>query len=62
MHQSVCMHCCSRLSFSLKSQTHFRKKGKGMVNYVYKPCPATLYSVVQSHLQYFDITSLFEYQ
>ena len=28
--------CCSS---SLASQTHFRKKGKGLVNYVYKPCP-----------------------
>ena len=43
-----CMHSCSRLLFSLTSQTHFRKKGKGLVNYVYKPCPAALYSAVQS--------------
>ena len=27
----------------------FRKKGKGLVNCVCKPCPAALYSVVQSH-------------
>ena len=25
------------------------QKGKGLVNCVYKPCPAALYSVVQSH-------------
>ena len=24
---------------SLTSQTHFRKRGKGLVNCVYKPCP-----------------------
>ena len=24
---------------SLASQTHFRKRGKGLVNCVYKPCP-----------------------
>ena len=34
--------------FSLASQTHFCKRGKGLVNCVYKPCPATLYSAVQS--------------
>ena len=33
---------------SLASQTHFRKRGKGLVNCVYKPCPAAVYSVVQS--------------
>ena len=33
---------------SLASQTHFRKRGKGLVNCVYKPCPAALYSAVQS--------------
>ena len=33
---------------SLASQTHFRKRGKGPVNCVYKPCPAALYSAVQS--------------
>ena len=38
----------SRSSLSLASQTHFRKRGKGLVNYVYKPCPAALYSAVQS--------------
>ena len=33
---------------SLASQTHFRKRGKGLVNCIYKPCPAALYSAVQS--------------
>ena len=33
---------------SLTSQTHFRKRGKGLANCVYKPCPAALYSAVQS--------------
>ena len=33
---------------SLASQTHFRKRGKGLVNCVYKPCPTALYSAVQS--------------
>ena len=33
---------------SLTRQTHFHKRGKGLVNCVYKHCPATLYSVVQS--------------
>ena len=33
---------------SLASQTHFRKRGKGLVNCIYKPCPAGLYSAVQS--------------
>ena len=33
---------------SLASQTHFRKRGKGLVNCVYKPCPAAVYSAVQS--------------
>ena len=28
-----------RGSLSLASQTHFRKRGKGMVNSVYKYCP-----------------------
>ena len=27
------------LYFSLASQTHFRKRGKGLVNCVYKLCP-----------------------
>ena len=31
--------CCS-----LASQTHFRKRGKGLVNCVYKSCPTALYS------------------
>ena len=35
--------------YSLASQTHFRKRGKGLVNCVYKPCPGALYSVSQSH-------------
>ena len=39
----------SRISSSLASQTHFAKKGKCLVNCVYKPCPAALYSAVQSH-------------
>ena len=34
---------------SLVSWTHFHKKGKGLVNCIYKPCPVVLYSVVQSH-------------
>ena len=33
---------------SLASQTHFCERGKGLVNSVYKVCPATLYSAVQS--------------
>ena len=33
---------------SLVSQTHFRKRGKGLVNCVYKPCPGALYSAPQS--------------
>ena len=33
---------------SLASQTHFHKRGKGLMNCVYKPCLAALYSVVQS--------------
>ena len=33
---------------SLASQTHFRKRGKGLVNCVYKPCPGALYSAPQS--------------
>ena len=39
---------CPRSSTSLASQTHFRKRGKGLANCVYKPCPAALYSAVQS--------------
>ena len=35
------------MSTSLASQTHFRKRGKGLVNCIYKPCPAALYSAVQ---------------
>ena len=27
---------------SLASQTHFRKRGKGLVNSVYKPCPTRM--------------------
>ena len=33
---------------SLASQTHFRKRGKSLVNCVYKPCPGALYSAPQS--------------
>ena len=33
---------------SLASQTHFRKRGKGLVNSVYKPCPGALHSAPQS--------------
>ena len=33
---------------SLAGPTHFRKEGKGLVNCVYKPCPAALYSAAQS--------------
>ena len=36
------------LSPSLASQTHFRKRGKGLVNSVYKPCPGALHSAPQS--------------
>ena len=39
--------CKSMHNRSLASQTHFRKRGKGLVNCVYKPCPAALYSAVQ---------------
>ena len=31
---------------NLTSWTHFHEKEKGLVNCVYKPCPAVLYSVV----------------
>ena len=39
------------LSSKLVSQTqpNSAKEGKGLVNSVYKPCPAALYSAVQSH-------------
>ena len=33
---------------SLASQTHFRKRGKGLVNCVYKTCPGAPYSAPQS--------------
>ena len=34
---------CKRLNgVSLASQTHFRKRGKGLVNCVYKPCPTRM--------------------
>ena len=39
---------CKWMVTSLASQTHFRKRGKGLVNCVYKPCPAALYSAVPS--------------
>ena len=35
-------------NISLANPTHFRKKGKGLVNCVYKLCPTALYSAVQS--------------
>ena len=38
----------SRSRSSLASQTHFRKRGKGLVNSVYKPCPGALHSAPQS--------------
>ena len=38
----------SSTQHSLASQTHFRKRGKGLVNCVHKPCPSALYSVPQS--------------
>ena len=34
---------------SLASHTFFHKNGKGLVNGVYKPCPTTPCSAVQSH-------------
>ena len=33
---------------SLASQTHLHKSGKGLVNCVYKSCPAAVYNAVQS--------------
>ena len=33
---------------SVASQIHFRKRGKHLANFVYKPCPTALYSAVQS--------------
>ena len=36
------------VTLSLASQTHFCKRGNGLVNCIYKPCLATLYSEVQS--------------
>ena len=46
--RNISKNLVPRLSPSLVSQTHFRKTGKGLVNCVYKPCPAALYSAVQS--------------
>ena len=54
-----CTHCTSKqftssvevshmILPSLASQTHFRKRGKGLVNSVYKPCPGALHSTPQS--------------
>ena len=34
-----CVSHVPDLSLSLASHTHFHKKGKGLVNCVYKPCP-----------------------
>ena len=33
----------------LQAQPTSAREGKGLVNCVYKPCPAALYSAVQSH-------------
>ena len=41
-------HNVTWFQLSLASQTHFHKIGKGLVNCVYKPCRAALYSAVQS--------------
>ena len=41
-------HNVTWFQLSLASQTHFRKRGKGLVNCVYKPCRTALYSAVQS--------------
>ena len=53
MHRSVCavIGCTLALDYYLVSRARptSAKKGKGLVNYVYKPCLATLYSAVQSH-------------
>ena len=38
----------SSTQHGLASQTHFRKRGKGLVNCVHKPCPGVLYSAPQS--------------
>ena len=38
----------SRLACSLASQTHFRKRGKSLVNSIYKPCPTGMHSAPQS--------------
>ena len=43
---------------SFASQTHCCKKGKGLDNYVCKPCPTTRYSVVQSHCSIFSHDTL----
>ena len=50
---------------SLASQTHFRKRGKGLVNSVYKPCPGALYCTVRPnhvavfcHMMHYIIVSV----
>ena len=43
----VCVCVCS-----LACQTHFRIKGKGLVNCIYKLCPATLYGAHCSSLSH----------
>ena len=44
----ICPALVSQARPSLASQTHFPKRGKGLVNCVYKPCPSALYSAPQS--------------
>ena len=52
VHACVCMSVCTCVRAlcicTLACQTHFRKKGKGLMNCVYKLCPATLYGAVHS--------------
>ena len=53
----------SKIWTSLASQTHFHKRGKGLVNCVYKPCPSALYSAPQSrcsicHMMHYIIVSV----
>ena len=45
---SAVVKCSIQYNTSLTSQTHFHKKGKSLVNYVYKLCPATTYGAVPS--------------
>ena len=42
------IYCSIVINTSHTSQTHFHKKGKGLINFKYKSCPAALYDVVQS--------------